>query len=331
MKLLFILPIVLFLDPPLVYSPQVQTHFTLIPVADGTWAAIHKNPGGHAICNAGIIDLGDKTVVIDPFMNLDAAEELKAAAIQLTGREPGIIINTHHHNDHIRGNQLFPSASIVSTEWTRQEIARAEPKELQWEKENAAAILASYKKQIPVAKGLAKKELPLWIDYFEGMVKSGPQIKTTLPTMTFRDSLWIHGTKRSIQLAEFENGHTKSDLAVFLPAEGIVFTGDLLFKDAHPWLSDGNPLQLKKYLDAWAGSSEWKVFIPGHGAVGDRSTVQSMSQYISDLQRIVLEQKIKGVPDSVIEATPLPEAYAEWMFGSRFYAANLNYFCRQIK
>lgn len=331
MKFLFFLSIALITNPQILSSPAEPTHFSLIPVADGAWAAIHKNPGGHAICNAGIIDLGDKTVIIDPFMNLDAAAELKAAAQMLTGKEAGIIINTHHHNDHIRGNQVFPSAAIISTEWTRQEIAWAEPKELQWEKEHAAAILASYQKQLPTAKGLAKKELPLWIDYFEGMVKSVPHIKTTLPTMTFRDSLWIHGTKRSIQLAEFENGHTKSDLAVFLPGEGIVFTGDLLFKDAHPWLSDGDPLVLKKYLDAWIENIEWKVFIPGHGTVGDKSTVQNMSNYISDLQQIVQKQKINGIPDSVIEATPLPEAYADWMFGTRFYAANLGYFCRQIK
>lgn len=44
-------------------------------VADGIFAAIHNNEGGYAICNAGIIDLGDKTIVIDPFISPTAASQ----------------------------------------------------------------------------------------------------------------------------------------------------------------------------------------------------------------------------------------------------------------
>jgi hypothetical protein len=41
------------------------------------WAAIQNDKGGHAISNAGIIALGNKTVVFDASMNPDAASELK--------------------------------------------------------------------------------------------------------------------------------------------------------------------------------------------------------------------------------------------------------------
>ena len=41
------------------------------------WAAIQNDKGGHAISNAGIIALGNKTIVFDAFMNPDAASELK--------------------------------------------------------------------------------------------------------------------------------------------------------------------------------------------------------------------------------------------------------------
>lgn len=306
-----------------------HTHFRLRQVAKGVWAAIHKNPGGHAICNAGIIDLGDKTVLIDPFMNLDAAEELKTTAIKLTGRDASVVINTHCHNDHIRGNQLFASSSIISTAWTREEIARAEPREIQWEKENAPAILSAYQSQLATAQGLQKRELPLWIDYFEGMIKSNPQLKTTLPGITFNDSLWLYGAERSILLKEYKNGHTKSDVAVFLPQEKILFTGDLLFTGAHPWLSDGNPAQLKKYLDEWAADTRYTIFVPGHGDTGNRENVQQLSGYISDLTQMVAEQKNNGVPDSLIIKTPIPAAYAEWLFGTRFYAANLSFLCKE--
>ncbi|MGH2563794.1 MAG: hypothetical protein ACRDE5_04740, partial [Ginsengibacter sp.] len=37
-----------------------SNHFTIHKLAEGVYAAIAKN-GGYAICNAGIIDLGDAT------------------------------------------------------------------------------------------------------------------------------------------------------------------------------------------------------------------------------------------------------------------------------
>jgi hypothetical protein len=42
-----------------------------------TSGRIQNDKGGHAICNAGIIDLGNKTLVFDAFINPDAAIELR--------------------------------------------------------------------------------------------------------------------------------------------------------------------------------------------------------------------------------------------------------------
>src|SRR3954469_14156868 len=64
--------------------PKSSRHFTIHKVSDGVWAAVNNDHYGHAICNAGIVDLGNKTVVFDPFMNLDAAADLKAIARELT-------------------------------------------------------------------------------------------------------------------------------------------------------------------------------------------------------------------------------------------------------
>ena len=61
-------------------------HYILHELADGVYAAIHNDEGGYAICNAGIIDLGDKTIVLDPFISPAAARDLKQHAENLTGR-----------------------------------------------------------------------------------------------------------------------------------------------------------------------------------------------------------------------------------------------------
>lgn len=308
----------------------VSQHFTIHNLAKGVWAAIHREePGSHAICNAGIIDLGDKTVVVDPFMNIDAAEDLKKAAKLLTGRIPAYVINTHFHNDHIRGNQVFLPASIISTAWTKEQIAFSEPEELKWEKENAAAILDMYKKREFVAQGLEKKEIPLWINYFEGMIKSNPLINTTLPDITFKDSFLIVGTKRNLKLKEFHQAHTKSDVVVYLSSDHILFAGDMYFEHAHPWLSEGNPDSLKSYLIKFEEDDQIKKVVPGHGPLTENKDLKSMIQYISDMEEMVKLHKQKGIPDSIIVNLPIPEAYKDWTFGTRFYGENLKFLCKR--
>ncbi len=51
-------------------------HFTIEKLADGIYTAIHKN-GGYAICNAGIVKLGNETLVFDCFISPKAARDLK--------------------------------------------------------------------------------------------------------------------------------------------------------------------------------------------------------------------------------------------------------------
>ena len=63
----------------------VSDHFELVQVAEGVHAAIAR-PGGAAFSNAGIVDLGDLTLVFDTFETPVAARDLKAAGESLTGR-----------------------------------------------------------------------------------------------------------------------------------------------------------------------------------------------------------------------------------------------------
>jgi cyclase len=308
--------------------PTSSRHFTIHKLSEGVWAAINNDHYGHAICNAGIVDLGDRTVIFDPFMNIDAAADLKKIAKELTRKEASIIINSHYHNDHVRGNQLFLPASIVSTTWTRAQMAISEPEELAWEKKNAAKLAEMNRQKLKTATGKENEELPLWIGYYEAMVTNGPLVKTTLPNVTFSDSLWIHGTKRSVLLVEYKNGHSGSDAVMLLPTEGIAFMGDLLFEKRHPYLGDGNPDSWVNNLDHLYADSTIHLFVPGHGNVTGRTTLKEMSRYIRDLQQLVYEGMQKAQPDSVIKKTAMPSMYADWKFG-QFYGFNIDFLIRK--
>ena len=94
-------------------------HFTIEKLDEGVYSVIHKT-GGYAICNAGIVNLGDETLVFDCFISPKAAEELKKAAEELSSNKVKYVVNSHFHNDHIRGNQIFTDADIISTEKTKE-------------------------------------------------------------------------------------------------------------------------------------------------------------------------------------------------------------------
>jgi cyclase len=312
-------------------QPPRSKHFKLEELAPGVWAAIQNDKYGHAICNAGIVDLGNKTVVFDPFMTPEAARDLKKAAEQLTSRKVTLVINSHFHNDHIRGDQVFaPLAAFLSTEWTRNEIYVSEKKEQQWENKNAAASAAAERKKLNTATTPEKLELIMWIGYYEGIQQSLPELKITVPDLSFSDTLWIHGSKRDIKLVECEKGHTNSDLVMILPKEGIAFMGDLLFVNHHPWLADGDAENLKQHLKNFRQDASLNKYVPGHGPVAGKVEMQLLENYITDVQNLVRKGIELQLPDSVIIQKPMPVAYKHWWFG-RFYKPNIQFLCEQMR
>jgi glyoxylase-like metal-dependent hydrolase (beta-lactamase superfamily II) len=304
-------------------EPSPPKHFSIQPLAPGAWAAIHNDKGGYAISNAGIIDLGDKTLIFDAFINPDAAMELKAVAEQLTKHKVAFVINSHYHDDHVRGDQAFVSgASVVSTEWTRNEIEKTEPEEREWLKKNIQKQLEKAKQLAQRAPASEKEEDIMWLNYYESIAQSLPKLKMILPDITFRDSMWIHGSERSVLLLECHNGHTPSDAVMILPGEGIAFMGDLLFVDRHPWFGDGDPDSLKKHLQRFYADTSLKQFVPGHGTVAGKESLLTLIKYTTDLQQLASDAIQEGEADSIFTRSPVLPAYKTWWFG-RFYADNL--------
>ena len=309
---------------------KTSQNFVLHQLSAGVWAAIHNDQYGKAICNAGIIDLGDKTVIFDPFMNPKAARELRTLAEELTRRPVTMVINSHYHNDHIRGNQEFkPFATIISSTYTRDQIARIEPEQQEWEKHHAPALLKATRKIYNSATGIDREELPLWIGYYEGMMESLDNLTITLPDIVFNDSLWIHGSVRDIKLVEYKNCHTASDVALIIPSEKIAFLGDLLFVQRHPWMADGQPQSWQASLKELYDDQSITTYVPGHGAVCDKGGLKSLQDYFSNIQQLA-NNAVADSTQSQLLTQPIPRQYQNWYF-SRFYQSNMKFLLGSAK
>ena len=299
-------------------------NFRIEQLAPNVWAAIHNDNYGKAICNAAIIDLGDKTVVFDPFMTPSAALELRDIAMQLTKRNYAYVVNSHYHNDHIRGNQAFlPNATIISTKITRDQIERNEPGEQEWEKKHAPTLLAAIRKRMVNANETERAEMPYWIGYYEGILESSDQLFTALADETFEDSLWIVGKDMSIKLVECRNGHTSSDVVMLLPDLGIVFMGDLLCTDRHPWLSDGDVDGWRNSLKLFYEDNKYQTYVPGHGKVSGKASLKILYDYLGDVQNLCNNAQTDSAQAELMNQ-PIPDAYKGWFCG-RFYQPNLQF------
>ncbi|HSG44223.1 MAG TPA: MBL fold metallo-hydrolase [Anaerolineales bacterium] len=294
--------------------PFQSDHFTLHQLAEGGFAAIAKN-GGAAVANAGIIDLGDRTLVYDTFLTPQAARDLLAAAQQVTSREPELIVNSHYHNDHIWGNQVFsPRANIISTTQTWHLIQTEGKEEIEWGNKSSVARLEQARKQYDSAEDeRSRQDALLWVGYWQSLIDNMPNLQVRLPDITFEDKLTIRGSTRTVELIPFEGTHTGSDAILYLPEEQIVFATDLLFVNCHPFLAEGDVHKLKQALNELS-SMKAETYVPGHGPLGTMEDIQSNIKYISTCLDFA-----NKLTDDQTAPMDIPDEFSSWELSNFFW------------
>ena len=312
-------------------SPTTESnHFRLHPLAEGVFAAIATN-GGSAICNAGIIDLGGQVLVYDTFLTPQAASDLRQAIASLFGPLPCIVINSHYHNDHIWGNQVFAAeAPIIASRRTRALIATEGAEEFKWYSANSAQRLEALRAQYQAADEEQRQELLLWMGEYGGVVEALPHLRVCLPTITFDDRLEIHGARYTAELVAYEGGHTGHDTVLYLPQAGILFMSDLLFVGFHPYLADGDQAQLLKALRAVSPLNANDI-VPGHGPVGTSGDLALMIDYVEECLETARTLVEAGhASEAELDQLRVPDKYAHWQL-PRFYRTNIRFMCSQLR
>lgn len=283
----------------------VSPLFTLYELKEGVYAAIGKEGTGS---NAGLIDMGDFTVLFDTFLNIDATEALMEVSKRLTRKDIRYVINSHFHTDHIAGNSLFQNGTtIISSGSAREEICKME-KEFQSEKGQYADRIKEVEAQIKTGAGgdqLANLNNELL--FLKNLVKPGVGIYA--PNLSFEREITIYGNSRSMRLLAYEKAHSTGDVAAYLPEDGVCFMGDLLFTGSHPWLGGGDPEQFIWVLEELLGL-KISQYVPGHGQLALKEDVLLQIRYIKELLSLVQEGSWTEDRRPAIEA--LSPEFREW-------------------
>jgi cyclase len=289
-------------------------HFDVQTLADGVYAAIARDDGT-AFSNAGIVDLGDKTLVFDAFETPQAAQGLARAVERLTGRPATYVINSHFHPDHWLGNQAFADRAIfIATHETREQMfgVAEEIRGYAEQPSRLEEILASNRAELEATTDERRRAtLNLMLRRMQYAATILPSLRFRFPDQTFEHKLAFHGSKRSAELITQGGGHTSSDAYLVLPGDGVLFMGDLGFFQREPYMTHCEPLAWLAQLEEME-QSDIAAFVPGHGPVGTKADLAEQKQYMLVLQALVAHVLQSGGSLEEALQEPLPHPFDTW-------------------
>ncbi len=292
-------------------------YFRLEQLGDHAWLAI-ATPGSGALGNAGIVDLGGATLIFDTMMTLSAARDLRAAAEALTRRAPRYVVNSHFHLDHTTGNEVFDTATIISSTQTAPLIAERSGETLREMQANGAEIIASERAGLATITDPALRlEAEQQVSDFAAMIAEVKGMRLRLPDITFEPRMAIQGAERQARLMTWGGGHTPSDVVMCLPDERVLFAGDLIFSRMHPSIFAGDAPEWLRILGEM-GKLDIDIVAPGHGAVATRAAIAEQREYLETVMALAREAAEAGKTADEVAATPIPERYRDWGFASGF-------------
>ncbi|MBP0459276.1 MBL fold metallo-hydrolase [Streptomyces montanisoli] len=216
--------------------------------------------GGWCLNNAGVVSDGGQTLLVDTAATERRALLLREAVAANGLPLPGTLVNTHHHGDHTYGNGVFaPGAAVVAHEVCRDEqLAAGHQLHLVWPETEFG--------EVPVVA----------------------------PAVTYRERMTVHVGEVEVHILHPGVAHTKGDSVIHLPAQGVVFTGDIVFQGGTPFLANGSLAGSLRALDVLR-SLDAEVVVPGHGPVTDPSAYDATERYLRYVDELARAGHAKGL------------------------------------
>jgi cyclase len=262
----------------------------------GAWAWLaHSGTWGWS--NAGLIVDHEESLLVDTLFDLALTDQMLIAmrAAEPRAKKIGTLVNTHANGDHCHGNQLVEGAEIIATTAGAHEMDELTP-------ETFLEIMDGY-------RGNAGKTAA-FVRYCFGQFDFAG-IHHTPPTRTFDRELTIQVGDKDVHLVNVGPAHTKGDLLVHVPADRVVYTGDILFIGGTPIMWAG-PVQ--HWIDACRLIEAMDVdhVVPGHGPIVERSgaaAVRGYLEHVRDEARVRYDAGMKAF--DAARDIPLGQ-YAAW-------------------
>jgi cyclase len=274
--------------------PPIDDRYPIMPswntelrqLAPNVYAYQQQGGTGHlnaGISNAGLFVGEDSMLAFDSLGYPLQTKAFIAAAKQASGGKPfSQLIDSHHHGDHVSGNQFFLPTPILSHPYCREEVLKAIPK-----------TPASWPKQEGLADGTEVRKL-------------------APPTITFEDNLTYYIGGNIVEFHFAGPAHTWGDLMAYLPQHKILFAADVAFFHLVPYCHNA-------YISKWMETidkimkMDVDVIVPGHGPVGGKKELAETGEYFRVLKAEAKKRYDAGMSAGAAAADIKMGKFDNWM------------------
>jgi glyoxylase-like metal-dependent hydrolase (beta-lactamase superfamily II) len=208
-------------------------------------------------------------------------EAIAALAPQSAGA-PGILVNTHWHQDHTGGNEGMHAAgfTIVAHRQTRARLSTPQ-------------ILRAFHRTVPASPPGA------------------------LPQIVMDDTLAIWRNGDALDLAHFPPAHTDSDIYINFQKADVLHVGDIWFNGMYPFIDEGTGGSIDGMIrageEALAVADTGTKIIPGHGPLGSKADLQKFHDMLTEVRDKVAALKDAGLSEEdAVAKKPTAELDAAW-------------------
>jgi glyoxylase-like metal-dependent hydrolase (beta-lactamase superfamily II) len=235
--------------PPVVHGSPVE-------VAEGVFVI----PDGRVplVPNVGVI-VGDRAaLVVETGLGPRNGAIVRQIAGRLAGERPLFLTLTHFHPEHGYGAQAFGDATIVYNRAQHEEF-----------RAKANGYLQTF-------RGLG-----------DAVAEQLEGVEFVDPHLVYEGGADLDLGGRMVQLRTWGRAHSRGDQVVFLPADRVLFTGDLVENRFYPIFPFFPPYDVDVDGRHWIAVVEelrrlnLRVVVPGHGEVADAGLLAATQEYLT--------------------------------------------------
>lgn len=280
MKCVCLAALTLFTVVPISGFAAVPEETKIYELATGVYFRKCQTKPEFLGCNQGWIIFKDFVLVIDANFPGQAEDVVKIIRRQ-TDKPIKYIFDTHHHGDHADGNAIYKAIGAV-----------------------------------PIASERTKPLFQtLGLEGFETSKKEKPEeygaLEYKLPEIYFPRKMVFDDGEMRVELLHFGHAHTGGDAVAWLPKHGILFTGDCIVNGAFNFTGNSDTASWINVIDQ-IKKMPVKTLAPGHGELGDMSTIKTQQRYFIELRKEIAGLIKKGRSLEQIKTEVKLPWYKKW-------------------
>ena len=291
-------------SPVPVFSQSPQPIFDFQPVADGVWAAVLRERGPFPVTNSLIVVSDEGVLVVDTQQSGPAVREVIARIREISDRPVRWVVNTHAHLDHLGGNDAYleafgPEVTVLGHVNTRGALEVDTRASLERETLRRTRDLVEQRARLARIQQdgrLADLEAPLRraVEVLSAYLDDLRQLELRPPQVTFETEHILHLGAREVHLLHPGPAHTRGDVVVWLPAEGVLAAGDLLEQGLSVVGEGATPTGWAAALERLA-RLDVSYLLPAHGPLQGRRLLDRQKDLFGTLVREARRARMEGL------------------------------------